>query len=538
MSRQAIVGLFTIIALIGLFAIFFVLANVGTQGRYKIAVHFRTAAGLHKGALVYESGVVVGVVDSTEIVPDDFSVDVLMAINNNVDVPRAAKFVIEAPLTGDSTMEIVPPPREEQPAGVTAPTNAPQAVAVLPHEPLPLAQQPLGTNPTTIQDLLDQGQGEVKRLDVMLAQLERREPALLNTMQSALNNANDISITLNGEIQHLTKKVDALSDTMQVALKQGSSNINDLTSQLDTTVRRNSSKVDSLLASLDASAQSLNVTATAVQRLAQNPQLSANLLETTKGLAQTATTIASIAGDFHNVTGNPQTQAQLRDTIANTDAATQKLNGILAKLGGTSRVYGVDRGATPAPAGSPGPGARRMPSGASAGAGSGAETADAEANVKNKVSDLVRQLVALQIRVSELDEKKKNVNSSPLLTRDRGPSTDINLIALPHGQTYLFSGANDIGGSTPTWNFAAMETLRPHLQAGGGVIYSRLGARLVYVPTGSTGLGFEGRFYDPRHPTADAYANLRLGDGLTIFGGERDALRDGRRTAFGLQLQF
>ena len=158
--------------------------------------------------------------------------------------------------------------------------------------------------------------------------------------------------------------------------------------------------------------------------------------------------------------------------------------------------------------------------------------------MKNKVSDLVRDLIALQIRVSELDEKKKNVNSSPLLTRDRGPSTDINLIALPHGQTYLFSGANDIGGSTPTWNFAAMETLRPHLQAGGGVIYSRLGARLVYVPTGSTGLGFEGRFYDPRHPTADAYANLRLGDGLTIFGGERDALRDGRRTAFGLQLQF
>ena len=60
MNRQAIVGLFTILALLGLFGVFFVLTNVGTQGRYKIAVHFKSAAGLHKGALVYESGVVVG----------------------------------------------------------------------------------------------------------------------------------------------------------------------------------------------------------------------------------------------------------------------------------------------------------------------------------------------------------------------------------------------------------------------------------------------------------------------------------------------
>ncbi|HEY4442071.1 MAG TPA: MlaD family protein, partial [Candidatus Elarobacter sp.] len=274
MNRQAIVGLFTIIALIGLFAIFFVLANMGTQGRYKTAVHFKSAAGLHKGALVYESGVVVGVVDSTVLLPDDFSVDVYLAINNSVDIPRDARFLIQAPLTGDSTVEIIPPQRPPQPRGISAPTTAPLAVAVLPHEPLPLPQQPEGTNPATVQDLHDQGQGEVKRLDAMLAELEQREPKLLNTMQDALTNARDISVTLNGEIQHLTGKVDRLTDTMQVALQQGSANINDLTLQLDQNVRRNSSKVDSLLASLNSSAVSLNATATSIQRLAQNPQIS------------------------------------------------------------------------------------------------------------------------------------------------------------------------------------------------------------------------------------------------------------------------
>ena len=70
MNRQALVGIFTIVALVGLFGVFLVLANVGTQGRYKIGVHFKSAAGLHKGALVYESGVVVGVVDQTNLLPE------------------------------------------------------------------------------------------------------------------------------------------------------------------------------------------------------------------------------------------------------------------------------------------------------------------------------------------------------------------------------------------------------------------------------------------------------------------------------------
>ena len=83
-----------------------------------------------------------------------------------------------------------------------------------------------------------------------------------------------------------------------------------------------------------------------------------------------------------------------------------------------------------------------------------------------------------------------------------------------------------------------MTTVRPHLMAGAGVLYSRLGVRMLLTPDGKVGLSFESRTYDPRRPTTDAYANLRLGDGLTIFGGERDALRDSRRTTFGLQYQF
>jgi ABC-type transporter Mla subunit MlaD len=88
--------------------VFFVLSNLGTGGRYKIGVHFQSASGIHSGALVYESGVNVGVVDSLQLQPADFTVSIILAINNNVDIPRDARFIIQAPLTGDATLEIVP----------------------------------------------------------------------------------------------------------------------------------------------------------------------------------------------------------------------------------------------------------------------------------------------------------------------------------------------------------------------------------------------------------------------------------------------
>ncbi len=538
MNRQAIVGIFTVVTLVALFVVFAVLQNYGTKGRYKIGVHFKSAAGLHRGALVYESGVVVGVVDQTSLLPEDFSVEVVLAIDNDVDIPRTARFIIQAPLTGDAALEIVPPVRPPQPPGIAAPTNAPAAIAVLPHERLPLDQQPQGTNPATIQDLLDQGQGEVRRLDSMLADLERREPQLLNTFQSALSNANSISVTANRTFEHLSSRIDALSSTLQVALQQSSANLNDLTGHLDASVKRNSGHFDSIVAALDASAHDLNHTADHVESLAGDPRLRTNILATTQGIAQTATTFASIAGDLRNVTGNVQTQAQLRDTMANVDAAAQKANSLLAQFGGRSSVYGVDRGATPAPAGTPLPNGtypQRTGPGASPAGTPAPDTM--QANVKNKLGALVSNLVALQVRVSALDSQGARVSASPLLTKDRGPQTDFNVIAAPNGSTYLFAGANDIGANS-SFNFAPMMRMTPRLSVGGGVLYSRLGARAVYAPPKGGGLGFEGRLYDLRHPTTDLYADFGLGNGLMLFGGERDALHTGRRTAFGLQYQF
>jgi ABC-type transporter Mla subunit MlaD len=555
MNRQAIVGLFTILGLLALFVVFFVLSNVGTGGRYKIGVHFKSASGIHKGALVYESGVNVGVVDSLELLPADFTVDIILAINNNVDIPRDARFIIQAPLTGDATLEIVPRAPSPRPSGLAAPTPAPGAVAVLPREILPLEQQPLGTNPATLTDLLEQGQGEVKRLDTLLSDLEQREPALLNTLQSALTNANELSITTNQQVQKLARTLDAMQGPLGATLSSTTAKIVDLTTRFDDLAKVAQPQVVTLLTSFNQSAAALNDTVKQLHDLSKNPQLRANLIDTTRYIAQTSQTIALLVGDFRNVSGNTQTQAQLRDTIANIDATTQRANSLLGQLGGTSDVFGVDPNATPAPTPSPPqppvpgaptpvgmpptpiPGSTIPPAtGKPLPAGSPGAMPN---TLRARLQSIAASLVAIQIRVAELDKQNANTLNSPLLTKDRGPQTDFNLVLLPNGRTSLLTGASDIGSSgTSSYNFAALQAIGPGnaFRVGGGVLYSRLGVLANYAPR--TGLGFEARAYDLRYPTIDGYATLHAAPGVEIFGGERDILHSGRRTVFGLQLQF
>jgi ABC-type transporter Mla subunit MlaD len=533
MSRQAIVGLFTIVGLLALFGVALVLANIGTGGRYLTAVHFKSAAGLHKGALVYESGVIVGVVDQTRLSPEDFTVDVILAINNAVDIPRDSRFLIAAPLTGDTTLEIVPPLPPPPPPGVIGAAPPVPTLALLPREILPIEQQPQGINPATIGDLLQEGQGEVHRLDLMLSQLEAAEPKLLSSLQSALNNANDLTSEGSKRLYRLADRLDALTQGLQVSMAAGSKNLVDMTAQLDSTVRRNGGNVDTMLSTLAQTSVALNQTVDQVRDLAANPQIRQNLLDVTKGLAQTATTIAAITTDFRAVTSNPQTQAQLRDTIANTDAATQKLNSLLRSFGATSSVYGVDAGATPAPAAPipavPAP-AAPQPSGSPRAAARSVQA------MGGGLSAIAHSLIAFQIRLSELDRQAAGTSGQPLLaTPRRGPQTDANMVLLPHGATSLFAGANDIGTPQTSWNFALTQAVAPHLRLGGGVLYSNLGglARYEQGP-----VGFEARVYDLQFPTLDAYGDVNVGHGVQLFGGERDVTHTGRRTVFGLQLQF
>jgi len=549
MDRQARVGLFAIVGLVAIFAVFYILSDLGARTRgYKVGVRFHSAAGLHRSAYVYLSGVPIGVVDSV-VLEADYSTDVIMAINPGYGIPANSRFLIQAPLTGEPSVLIEPPA-----TGVAA-------APTLPPEVLPLAEQPVGVAPASIGELLEQGQGEIRRFDRILALLEKRSPALLDELDRTLKNASELSQNANQSLSVLSAHADSLVTSLQQTAADAGHNVIALSSTLNDTVQRNSGKIDSLLTQLDRTSRSFGVTVDALRDIATNPQMKTNLMDTTRSFALTAKTLSELAGDLRQVTGNPQTQAQLRDTVARIDASSQKLDSLLGGLGGTSKVYGVDKNATPAPGGltplpagfvptsrplivpqaSPGvPMPLQISSplpGSSNAAGSDPPPVNAKlASLKARIDQFTKDLVELQVRVSELSPARSgslNSNTSPLLTTDRGPQSDFNVSILPKAGTSLFAGVNDVGANS-TANFMLIGN-RNGFHYGGGIEYSRLGLSAAF---GGSKFGFNARAYDLRHPTLDAYGNFFVAPKLQLFGGERDTTHRDRRTVFGLQFEL
>lgn len=547
MTRQAQVGAFAILALLFLFGIFYFITDFGTRhGGYKVGIHFQSAAGLTPGALVYFSGVNVGSVDSIELLKDN-TVDVILAVNRDIDIPQTSRFLIQAPLTGSPNVVIVPP---------TDRTPVP----ALPKQVLPVAEQPQGSNAATIADLLQQGQGEIKRFDVVMSELEARTPKLLDTLQTTLNNANDLTVTAKGSMQQLSGQLSSIGNSLQASLTTASANIDQLTGTLNASATSDSAKVSKLLDQLNSTSVALNRSMTSIQDLATDPKLKQNILTTTQSIAQATQTMAELAKDLRTVTGDPQTQAQMRSTVANLDAVMQKTNSLLGDLGGTSSVYGVDAGATPAPAApfplptiSPYPlpsgiappptfppssappgGAPSAPGGATGTqpANSAAAT-HARAQLQGKLGTLARNLVALQLRVSGLSVQH-NPGLNPVMTQSQGPLGDINVIVLPHATTSLMFGANSIGNNT-TWN-ALLEQSKGSFRFGGGVLYSQIGVLAQWNPL--TPFGLETRVYDLTYPMIDLYGNFRIAPGAELFFGVRDVNHTSRRNTVGLQYQF
>lgn len=532
MSKQAQVGAFALLALLLLFGVFYVITDFGTRHTgYRVGVHFQSAAGLHAGALVYFSGVTVGSVDSITLLPDN-TVDVILAVNRDVDIPRASRFLIQAPLTGDPNLLIVPPVPQPRPKGVYGPTPAPPAVATLERRVLPVDEQPQGTNTATIADLLEEGQGQIKRLDTMLSELERQEPQLIASLQTTLTNANELTLTARNAIT-------TMSSQLQASLAQASENIVALTGTLNDTTQLNSKKVDAILTQLQSTSIALNASVVSLQSLATDKTLHQNVLATMQNVADTTRTIADITHDLRNVTGDPQTQGQVKDAIANADAAVQRMNSLLAAFGGTSNVEGVDEGASPYPAptprgtaypyGTPSPGAAATPFPTKQNGG----LSPAQVRVKRRLSSLAKNLIAIQLRISALNaEQVCCVN--PLFSGDRGPQADLNAVLLPRSATSLLIGANDVGHHT-TANLALLHSMSSSLRIGGGVLYSQIGLLGQY---NARVFGVQGDLFNLRRPQLDVYGDVNIARGLQLFVGERAINHVERRFTYGIQAQL
>ena len=487
MSTQARVGIFTLLALAGVFAAYYFITNYAlSHNGYNVGIHFHDVGGLQNGSTVLLSGVAVGEVTSIDLLPDQ-TVEVECTINNGVVVYRDSLFVVSITITGATTLTIEPP-------------LARRAALIMPQKPLPLDQQPWGTLPPTLTDLISAGQEQLKNFSKTMAVVNRELPALANRFSLVASHTDNLIQDADASLSSLTGEMQTTVAELNATIGTSGRNIDELTGNLNGLVAEDRPRLQLLVDRLSSTAENLNKTMAGIASIAQDPVLHDSLIGTVQNVEGATAKLKAMATELESVTGDPRTESQLKQTVANLQSVTAKANAILGQF---TTAGDETSGATPVPVS---PGATPRP------------------RLQFGGGIFSQPLVQAQVRETWSD-------------RGGGPDSDLNLVLLPGAKTHVTVGANDLGYST-TYNFL-LDRNSKDLQLGAGVLYSKLGISALFRPFGSP-IGIDARVYDPKHPTLDLYGDLRLSERLQLFYGERYLWNDARTKtpSFGLQIKY
>jgi len=498
-SSQVRVGIFTILALAGAIAVYYLLEHSKHAG-YDIGVHFQNTAGLQTGSAVQLAGVDVGVVSDVRLLPDQTAV-VICNINNANDIYRQSRFVITTTLTGQSSVQIYPP------KDLTTATK-------LPHSIQQEADMPEGTLPPSLADLASEGQSRLHSLDATIGKVNRELPKITETFYQVANHtdrlilhADDTLVRLSGELET------TVADLNSVIVTSGS-NLRELTANTNGMLATNRRHINVLLENLSATSGSVRNAMQNIASITADPSLKKNLLATANSIAQAADQIKAIATDVHGITGDPDVQSNLKGAIGSLSAAIAKANVLMGNFTDDNGNGTETHGPQPLSSPMPGPG----PTGSNGANGSVASQSSAYHRARHAIA-----LMQTSIRET-------------WGTTGGGPASDVNLTLLPSMHTHATIGANDLGYNT-TYNVLLDSNRYRGLTLSGGILYSTLGVKAVLDPNGTFGL--DARLYDAKHPKFDIYGNLRLSERLRLFYGERNALFNSsqRMPSFGLELK-
>ena len=482
MSTKARVGIFSLLALAGVFAAYYFITNFALRhGGYDIGVRFHDVGGLQEGSTVLESGVTVGEVTSVALLPDQ-TVEVMCTLNPGSVVYSDSNFVVAITFTGATTLVIEPPLDK-------------RLARVLPDHPLPVDQQPWGTLPPTLTDLIGAGQEQLKNFSKTMAVVNQQLPVMARKFGQVADHTDALIQRANGDLTGLSAGLQVTLAELNETIGVNGRNISELTGNLNGLVGENRGRFAVLIDNLAKTSDNLNKTMAGIASISQDPLLHESLIGTAQNVEAATAKLKAIATELESVTGDPKTQAQLKDTIGNLDAVTAKANAIL----GGFTAANASGGAAPAPGASSGP-----------------------APVRRGLFS--QPLVEAQVR-----ETWSNQGG--------GPASDLNLVLLPGASTHVTVGANDLGYNT-TYNFL-LDRGSKDLQLGGGVLYSKLGLDALFTPFGSP-IDVDARIFDPKHPTLDLYGDLRLSQRLQLFYGERGLMnsRLKKTPSFGFQIKY
>lgn len=490
MSTQVKVGLFTLFALAGVFAVYYVLENFQHSG-YQIGVHFENTAGLQVGSAVQLAGVDVGVVTDIRLLPDQTAA-VICNINEHNTIYRESRFIITTTLTGQSSVQIYPPK-------ILADATP------LPRQILPEQQMPVGYLPPTLADLAAAGQQRIKELDITLGIVNRELPQIAEKFNALAGHSDALIIHTDATLQELAAELNSTIAQVDRVVAVGGANLVGVSQDVHGLVSSNRKQLDATIKNLAETSSSVQKSMAALADLTSDPKLKQNLLDTAANVADATKQLKDIASDIHGITGDPSVQGNLRSSISNLAVAISRADDILAQFSSEqngSEGSPVQTGPVPIPGSSAAPPAQLA---------------------SHHRSGLGFGLATTQIR-----ETWTNAGG--------GPDSDVAITLLPRRSVHATIGANDLGYNT-TYNLLVDTSPSSSVTFSTGILYSTLGVKAVLYPNGPFAL--DARLYDPKNPKLDAYGQIRLNERLQLFYGERNIFNsNGPRTpSFGFQLK-
>lgn len=353
------VGMVAVMALILLGVIVTQIGRVGTEGGTEYRILFRNVGGLQERSPVYLAGVKVGYVKSLELVDannNQVKATVLIT-RDGVNLYRSRQpeeppgsyyvYTITGNLLGDKWIEIRPG-------------------SVPPDEP-PLAEggQVIGESPVTLDDLAREGNQVMSEFRESVDALNELvgDEKFQEDIKLTMGNFRDISQNLKGAsedarvlVAGLNDRVGRLADSLDGVIanvdatvlsfqddaRAVGANLRGFSGDLRRVVKANEGNIDTIVMNLRETSTSLRKTMRAVEALADNEQLSEDVLATVNNLRQMSQEVQGIASDIRSVTSDPEVQGDLRETIANAREATETANRVMGEVEGV--VSGVSGG--------------------------------------------------------------------------------------------------------------------------------------------------------------------------------------------------
>jgi len=502
------VGIFTILALVATFLVWLYISDIGARARgYPIAIHFKDVGALQEGASVVVSGVAVGDVTKIHLLPDQ-TVLAEAVINRGTPIYRESTFTVESTLTGQSSLAIKPP------------HDLAHATVLQPGIPSDPNEAPWGTLPPTIADLVAESQTQLKSLAKTIAIVNVEMPRLARRFDSVAAHTDHLITKADSNFSQLSASLNQTAAQLNRVVALSGNNIVSLTGNLNSLVTNNSQRVQQLVDALSDTAKNLNTTMANFAELTGDPTIRQSLVQTAVNFKDASEKLKVAATELQSLTGDPNVQAQLRGTISNLNDVTAKANDLLGSF--SSATGPMPTPAAPLPESSPAPGAQPLatPFGNVVPPPLPAATPHNQPHGGGLAS---LKLVEPQVRLYWMNRF------------NGGPTADLNFTFLPRSSGNFTLGANSLGDNA-TYNVLLNRRLAPGLTVSGGVLYSNLGVKAVYLP-GPVGL--DARLYNSKNPTLDLYGDLKLAKQIMLFYGERNVFGPNTLTpTFGMQANF